>query len=192
MQRRLTSQLFVHHTHTHTLSRSFSSTTHPSSSKPSLLLHLPPCPVLDLSHDEPDWGDIFAQQTPLILKGLASSWPACSTWQSSEYLMERFGKVEVPVEVGGDYMSNKTKHLHIPFAKAIRKLSSLEQQRTGKGSRGSKVHYYVAQHSLLAFPGMLHDLRTPEICSSTGSGGETCVCQQQRSIMAAAVAVMQL
>lgn len=79
-----------------------------------------------------------------------------------------FGHVEVPVEVGGDYISAKTKHIRIPFSKAVRKLTGLSKQ---PDRRGGKVHYYVAQHALLAFPGMMDDLEVPDMCSVTGTGG---------------------
>jgi hypothetical protein len=47
------------------------------------------------------------------------------------------------VEVGGDYMSDKTKHIRVPFSKAIKKLTSLSQSKqktlpngSGSGSGG--------------------------------------------------------
>lgn len=157
----------------HHLCREFSSSSAPTRD----LLHLPLCPVLSLSKKGPthDWEAIFAEQKPLVLKGFATSWPATSTWDHSpDYLINKCGHVEVPVEVGGDYMNPKTKHTRIPFAKAISKLASLEKQQQNKvGSRGGgQVHYYVAQHSLRAFPGLIDDLHIPEMCTSTGSGGE--------------------
>jgi len=38
------------------------------------------------------------RRTPLVLSGLASEWPACSSW-TPDYLAERFDRTEVPVEI---------------------------------------------------------------------------------------------
>mmetsp|Transcript_18236 Transcript_18236/g.34123 ORF Transcript_18236/g.34123 Transcript_18236/m.34123 type:complete len:301 (+) Transcript_18236:77-979(+) len=133
------------------------------------VLHTPLCPVMDMSvTNTPNWEDIFKHQQPVILRNLSSNWPATTLWSDPEYLTQKFGHVEVPVEVGGDYISAKTKHIRIPFSKAVKKLTSLAKQ---PGRSGGKVHYYVAQHSLLTFPGMMDDLEVPDMCRVTASGG---------------------
>ena len=63
-----------------------------------------------------DWDEVHAKQQPLLIRGIASKWPAVGnvdasrSWASLGYMKAAFGQSKVPVEVGGDYMDPDTKY----------------------------------------------------------------------------------
>ena len=136
----------------------------------SHLLHIPPCPALDKSRTCLDWKEIYEEQRPLVLKGLATSWVAYRAWQNIDYLIDKYGHVEVTVEVGGDYMSEKTKFITVPFAKALKKLRSIDEQKSLRKGFGFGIHYYVSQLPLHTFPGIMDDIEIPDICAVSSKG----------------------
>lgn len=135
-------------------------------------IQVPWCDSVDAHDEDIDWEDVFFQQKPMVMKGLASTWRATSSWHIPGHLSQKYGKVEVPVEVGGDYMSVKTKHIRVPFDKALKKLYALEEGNSSPSSRNiGRLHYYVAQHPLEEFPGVMDELEIPSLCMLTGRGG---------------------
>jgi lysine-specific demethylase 8 len=108
--------------------------------------------------------------TPVIIKGIASAWPAATKWKDPRYFSEHFGKSSVPIEVGGHYLASNWTQKMVSFKDFIEKYITLENKSNLDESTGlPKKIGYLAQHKLFAqFPALMEDFQQPPHCSVNG------------------------
>jgi len=95
-------------------------------------------------------------QSPFVLKGYATDWPAVKQWISVDYLYSIAGPGRiVPVEIGNDYRSDDWTQKLLGWQEF---LSALSSQDTDSGQV-----LYLAQHNLLKqFPALTEDIIVPD------------------------------
>ncbi|KAF2196615.1 Clavaminate synthase-like protein [Delitschia confertaspora ATCC 74209] len=105
---------------------------------------------------------ISASQTPFIVTGAISNWPAMSTersWNSPLYLLEQTlgGRRLVPVEVGRSYTDDGWGQKLITFGEFMNRYMLNDRPLTSNG--------YLAQHDLLSqIPPLRSDITIPDYC----------------------------
>jgi hypothetical protein len=114
--------------------------------------------------------DFAATETPVILTRLIEDWPARERW-SAEYFQDRFGDVELGVEVveGGRASDNQ----HFLGAKTSRRLA-LGRYIDLAANRADGVLYAAEQPLRKLFPEAARDLRrvpylSPLLCALSGN-----------------------
>ncbi|RYH19434.1 cupin-like domain-containing protein [archaeon] len=118
-----------------------------------------------------DWIAIFDSQQPLVLKQIASSWPAVSfpdrRWDNIALLKSRISpSIIVNVEMGNSYMDAKVKRVPIPLQQF---LDLLIHEEANPALLSELPKLYLAQNDLLCIPRLVDDIVTPSICK-TGKG----------------------
>lgn len=108
-----------------------------------------------------DWNSIYKSQVPLVIRGIAMSWPAYSD-QQRRWTISRFrqvyGHICFPIESYGTYMDKKMQIINTKFNDY---LDLIENNTPG--------HFYLAQLDLTDFDGLTEDIIIPAICN-TGKG----------------------
>ncbi len=100
----------------------------------------------------------FNQQAPVVLLGLAKTWPACRKWQDSTYLHQVLGHQIFPVELGKS-------HLDADWSKRQMLFSDFYQDYVVAEDRCSCVTGYLAQTKLSEqMPLLLKDISIPNYC----------------------------
>lgn len=108
-----------------------------------------------------DWKSIYESQTPVIIRGIALSWPACRNKQrrwSIPRFREIVGHINIPIESYGTYMDTKMK---IIDTECNEYLNFIESGKSG--------HFYLAQVELSELNALNNDVIVPTICN-TGKG----------------------
>lgn len=107
---------------------------------------------------------IGASPTPVVLKGLAQTWPASTNWTDTAYLLKTManGYRHVPVESGLQYTDSSWSMSTMPFYEFL--------QRTidGRNHRAGRQQHYLAQYNLFdQVPELKSDIQVPSICYVT-------------------------
>lgn len=97
-------------------------------------------------------------QTPFVLKGYITDWPAMRKWPSINYLFSAAGPGRiVPVEVGNDYRADDWMQMLLGWEELLAALL------TEDSSNRSHQVLYLAQHDLLKqFPTLREDIIVPD------------------------------
>ncbi|KAH8833971.1 Clavaminate synthase-like protein [Flagelloscypha sp. PMI_526] len=133
----------------------------PDKASPNLAKHLPTAINEVAIYTSLPSLSSFAREAalrPFVLKGLASEWPAVTSWLSPEYLLRvtGLGRI-VPVEVGSDYRSDEWAQRLMPWEDFLRHLFSRSPY-----SNDSEV-LYLAQHNIFSqFPDLRNDFHIPD------------------------------
>ena len=118
---------------------------------------------------ETNWSAIYDSKVPVVVRGLASQWPAISNpskcWINTSQLKKRIvPDTVVSIEVGESYMDEQVQ-------KPLVDLESLLDFLMLKGHiNNTTPKVYWAQQDLNDVLVMRDDVVVPEICSKTGKG----------------------
>lgn len=124
-----------------------------------------------------DWQGIYHAQQPVVLRGLALTWPAVSStssrrWADFKAVQARLQSSQdsiVPIEVGAHYMDPHLQKHHISLISFLDFLRSYEEGQVADVNTLPKV--YLAQHSLQEISSLHQDIvQHPDICKLTGKG----------------------
>ncbi|KAJ1300761.1 hypothetical protein OPQ81_002405 [Rhizoctonia solani] len=96
-------------------------------------------------------------QSPFVLPGFASSWPATINWKSRAYLISCAGRGRIiPVERGGDYRTDDWGVELMPWDEFLDRIG-------WEGEESDSQRLYLAQHSLFTqFPKLRADIQIPD------------------------------
>lgn len=99
----------------------------------------------------------LSKHVPVLVRGLAREWPACTLWNQKSYWKNRIAAARtVPVEIGQDYMAADWTQQLMPFVEFLERME--EEQ-------GKRV--YLAQHDLFdQIPRLAKDIVIPDYCTS--------------------------
>lgn len=65
---------------------------------------------------------------PVIVKGIANTWPAATKWKDPNFFANNFGKSHVPIEVGGHYLDPHWTQKLVTFKDFIQRYITLEDK----------------------------------------------------------------
>lgn len=95
------------------------------------------------------------RQKPVVIRGLASKWPACALWNYPKYWKEHISLYRtVPVEVGETYMHDDWTQKCMPFEEFIDHIHTKESLSSNR--------MYLAQHQIFSqIPRLERDIYVP-------------------------------
>ena len=134
----------------------------PGSLGPAPGARVPATPPLPLT----DFAASTLGQSPLLLTGLAATWPATHRWSSPRYWAAAMGDRTLPVEVGSHYLAPSWGQ------RLVKGQEFLQEMLTATATPSTATPTpYLAQHDLLAqVPALAGDVVTPDYCCLTTSG----------------------
>ena len=102
--------------------------------------------------------DYLSKSIPVVIRGLARDWPACSLWNQKSYWKCTIAAGRtVPVEIGRDYMAADWTQKLMSFTEFLDRMED---------TNGECV--YLAQHDLFdQIPRLLGDVVIPDFCISS-------------------------
>lgn len=107
-----------------------------------------------------DWSTIWSAQTPIIISGVASSWPAISDvkrkWRNFSNIGQNSKNCLVPVEIG-QYMDKDIETVQMFFHDLL-DYFSLRQTQGETIQPKSEPQVYLAQHDLREIPQLFEDV----------------------------------
>jgi lysine-specific demethylase 8 len=108
----------------------------------------------------------FAKRRAVVLRELASRWPALHRWQDNNYLQSIFGNLIFPVELGPSYLADGWQQKQMVF-------NDFYQDYVISEERNSRPKGYLAQTKLIQqVPQLLNDIEIPIYCQ-TSAGNNT-------------------
>jgi lysine-specific demethylase 8 len=101
---------------------------------------------------------------PVVLRGLAFSWPAITRWSDASYLHSALGHRLVPVEIGKTYMDDN-------WGQRLMLFSEFYHDYVAAEDRAHRPPGYLAQTRLLEqVPQLLRDVVVPDYCCMAEEG----------------------
>ncbi len=121
------------------------------------------CPSLEVFREE-----FFKQDRPVVITGACEGWGALRKWRDLNFLVGRYGRRHVPLEVGQHYDEEWREQVMEVREFALRHLLHL-----GPEGEAAPVGY-LAQHPLFEqLPGLTEDFAVPEY-TAVGDFGRAC------------------
>lgn len=127
------------------------------------------------NHD--GWAGIFEGVRPVVLKNIASKWPATLRWKDFIGLKERtkYTDTVVQVETGGTYTSSNMELKFVQLSDLLDYFNFRQQvivkSNTDDSVRLTSPHVYLAQQGIEDIPPLLEDIETPELVKAAMKKG---------------------